>query len=98
MNESSLIILGYSEAAMFLRGRSARDVAAIISIHAPGEYGVQATVAHRLDLEFDDADVPPPDDPFAMQKTFSRRRWAEENGLREVPPSSADAAQIIEFA
>lgn len=29
---------------------------------------------------------------------MSRRRWAEENGLVETPPTAADAAAIIAFA
>jgi predicted protein tyrosine phosphatase len=98
MTDRELVILGYSEAAMFLRSSSPTDIAAIISIHGAREFGVEADVTHRLDLTFDDVDVPAADDLLGMQKMWSRKRWAEGNGLREVPPVAADAAAIIDFA
>ncbi len=39
-----LAILGYSEAAMFLRSDSGARVAAIVSIHGNREFGVDADV------------------------------------------------------
>src|SRR5258708_3073379 len=53
MSHPSLIVLGYSEAAMLLRRAPRQDVAAIISIHGRREFGVEANVAHRLGLLFD---------------------------------------------
>ena len=43
-----LKIFGYSEAAMFLRGVPAGDVAGIISIHGAREFGVEAEAPVRL--------------------------------------------------
>lgn len=98
MSHPALIILGYSDAAMFLREQPAPDISAIISIHGRREFGVEADVPRRLDLAFDDVDVPDAADPIAAWRTMSRRRWSAENGLAEVPPTVADAAAIIEFA
>lgn len=91
-----MAIFGCSEAAMFLRGRP--NVAAIISIHGSREFGVEADVAPRLDLTFDDVEVAVPSDVMLIERAMSRKRWAEQNGLIEVAPVSADAASIIEFA
>jgi predicted protein tyrosine phosphatase len=91
-----LAIFGCSEAAMFLRGRP--NVAAIISIHGGREFGVEADAAHRLDLTFDDVEVATAGDLASIERAMSRKRWAEQNGLIELSPVSADAASIIEFA
>jgi hypothetical protein len=93
-----LVILGYSEAAMFLRGTSEADVAAIISIQGKREFGVEAEVPRRLDLVFDDIEVPRAGDVVGRQRTVSRRRWAELNGLIEVAPAAADVEAIVRFA
>ena len=99
MNHPPLAILGYSEAAMFLRGPAGADVAALLSIHGSREFGVEWNApAGRLDLAFDDVDVPQADDVVSLQRATSRRRWAEENGLVEVAPTIADAAAIVRFA
>ena len=96
--DPALVILGYSEAAMFVRGRPGLALAGLVSIHGRREFGVEAEAGRRLDLVFDDVEVPEPGDVFALQRAMSRRRWAEQNGLAEVPPGSADAAAVIEFA
>jgi predicted protein tyrosine phosphatase len=94
-----LVILGYSEAAMFVRGSAGASVTAIISIHGVREFGVVHPVGHRLDLSFDDVEaVSDANDVMAMQRAMSRRRWAEQNGLVEVPPTRSDVQRIIEFA
>lgn len=92
------VILGYSEAAMFLRRSPAPGVTAVLSIHGPREHAVEFTASHRLDLTFDDAEVPAPGNADAQLRQWTRRRWAEQNGLNEVPPTTADAAAIIQFA
>ena len=94
----TLVILGYSEAAMFLRRQPPPTLAGLISIHGRREFGVAAPAPRRLDLAFDDVDVPPPGDASALYHAMSRKRWAETNGLVEVPPTPSDAASIIEFA
>lgn len=83
---------------MFPRGSSGADVAAVVSVHGRREFGVEADVPRRLDLAFDDADVPVPGDVTALHLSLVRRRWREQNGLIEVPPGPADAAAIIAFA
>jgi predicted protein tyrosine phosphatase len=98
MAHPQLAIYGYSEAAMFLRGTPKPDVAGIISIHGQREFGVEADAPRRLDLHFDDVDVPPTNDIFAIQRAMSRRRWALSNGLVERAPTCADAQSIIDFA
>jgi predicted protein tyrosine phosphatase len=52
----------------------------------------------RLDLTFDDVEVPAPDDLLSLLPAPSRPRWAEQNGLSEVPPTPSDAAAINAFA
>ena len=37
------------------------------------------------------------DDIEGMLRANCRRRWAEQNGLAEVPPSAADVERIISF-
>jgi predicted protein tyrosine phosphatase len=98
MAHPQLAIFGYSEAAMFLRGTPRPDVSAMISIHGAREFPVEADVAHRMDLTFDDIDVAAGDDMMAMHRAMSRKRWAEQNGLVEIAPSAADAAAIVRFA
>jgi predicted protein tyrosine phosphatase len=99
MSHPRLEVLGYSEAGMFLRSASGRDVGAIISIHGRREFGVEAHVAHRLDLTFDDTEVAAAgDDEMGLLRLTARRRWARENGLVEVAPTPADAEAIMRFA
>jgi predicted protein tyrosine phosphatase len=94
----ALVVLGYSEAAMFLHRVPAPNLAGIISIHGRREFGVDADVARRLDLAFDDVEVAPADDPAAIERAMVRRRWAEQNGLSEVAPAVEDVSAIIRFA
>ena len=98
MPHPQVIILGYSEAAMFAHGVSRPGLTGIISIHGAREFGVEAAAGRRIDLQFDDIEVAPPCDMAAMQRVISRRRWAQQNGLMEVGPTRADAAAVIEFA
>src|SRR5688500_1170543 len=79
MAHPSLVILGYSEAAMFLRGTPPPNVRAIISVHGPREFGVEAALPHRLDLGFDDVDVPAEGDIDAIHRAAARKQWAEQN-------------------
>jgi predicted protein tyrosine phosphatase len=94
----ALAVLGYSGAAMFLRRVPASDIAGVISIHGHREFGVEAGVACRLDLTFDDVEVAPPGDVQAIERVMARKRWAEQNGLFEVAPTPEDVAAIIRFA
>jgi predicted protein tyrosine phosphatase len=98
MHHPPLVVLGYSEAAMFLRKSPPLSVAGIISIHGSREFGVDATAPCRLDLRFDDVEIPIPNDQMAMLRAASRRLWAEQNGLIEVPPARSDVEEVIQFA
>lgn len=93
-----LAVLGYAEAAMFLRGPRGSNVRAIVSIHGRREFGVESSVVPRIDLTFDDVEVPEPGDEMTRLRAASRRRHAVENGLVEEPPTAADAAAIVSFA
>jgi predicted protein tyrosine phosphatase len=97
-DEPTPAILGYSEAAMFIRRVPPPNVAGVISIHGRREFDVEAGAAPRLDLTFDDVEVAPPGDLSAVERVMARKRWAEQNGLIEVPPTSGDVAAIIRFA
>jgi predicted protein tyrosine phosphatase len=84
---------------MFLRGAAGAGVTGIISIHGAREFGVEAArVTRRLDLAFDDVEVPADGDVMGMQRAMARRRWCELNGLVEVGPTARDAAAIVAFA
>jgi predicted protein tyrosine phosphatase len=93
-----LVVLGYSEAGMFLRAQNAPKVSAVISIHGKREFGVELECEHRLDLEFDDVEVVSSGDLEAMERAMMRRTWNERNGLVEVAPTKDDAEKIVEFA
>lgn len=83
---------------MFLRREPKPDLVGLISIHGRREFGVEADVARRLDLTFDDVEIADAGDPEGQLRAMGRKRWAEQNGLVEVPPTASDAAAIIEFA
>jgi hypothetical protein len=60
----SIVVLGYSEAAMLLQGARCPDIKAVISIFARHEYPVETPVGvRRLELHFDDADLVNTADP-----------------------------------
>src|SRR5947209_7565270 len=98
INCPSLVVLGYSEAGMFLRAKPAPAISAVISIHGQREFGVELACEHRLDLSFNDVEVVRPGDLEAMERAMIRRRWNEQNGLVEIPPTKADAEAIVRFA
>ena len=83
---------------MFLRNGNEHNVSGIISIHGRREFAVEATMHHRLDLLFDDIEVAAPVDEIGLLRMVARRRWAEQNGLAETPPTPAHVKAIIEFA
>lgn len=95
----SVLILGYSEAAMFLKQPEAADVLAIISIYGHREYPIEPEFpCERLMLQFDDAEVECEDDPLRASQLRIRRRDAAEIGLIQNPPTRSHAREIIEFA
>jgi predicted protein tyrosine phosphatase len=98
MDHPHLVILGYSEAGMFVRAAPSPPVAAILSIHGVREFGIEQQAPFRLDLTFDDVEVPAPNDVAAMSRQSARARWAKANGIVEVAPTPSDATAIIAFA
>jgi len=95
----ALAVFGYSQAAMFLARTPPPNVTAVLSIHGRREFAVpSAPGVRRLDLCFDDVDVPETDDDVGRLRAAARRRWAAEVGLSERPPTPADAAAVIDFA
>jgi len=95
----AVLILGYSEAAMYIRGPSAADVNAIISIYGQREYPLDVEgLAHALILRFDDTEAPNEDDPIHAYQIRLRQRKAAEIGLELIPPTLDHARSIIEFA
>jgi predicted protein tyrosine phosphatase len=102
MSHPELVVLGYSEAAMYVHAAPAPRVAGIISIHGSREFGVETTglalVPRRLDLTFDDVEVPEAGDVTAVARAASRARFAAANGLAETPPTPADVEAIVAFA
>lgn len=98
MAHPNVLILGHSEAAMLLRARPA-DLAGIISIHGRHEPVLEAPgVSDRLDLCFDDVEAPEAGDALGVLKAFVHRKWNEETGRPQLPPTIDDARAIIEFA
>jgi predicted protein tyrosine phosphatase len=93
----SILALGYSQASMLLR-RPQHGVTAIISVCGAREHRVEAGVPHRLDLCFDDVDVPDHADVESMLRSSARSHAAQQTGLHLTPPSLEDARRIIDFA
>lgn len=98
MQHPQIVVLGYSEAAMLLRKLDHKLLTGIISIHGSREIGVMTDGIQRLDLVFDDVDVPVAGDHVAEYHARQTRRAREEMGLKEVPPRKEDAEALIEFA
>jgi predicted protein tyrosine phosphatase len=95
----ALAVFGYSQAAMFLARTPPPNVTAVLFIHGRREFAVEsAPGVRRLDLCFDDVDVPADDDDVGRARAAARRRWAADVGLCETPPARADVAAIIDFA
>ena len=99
MPHPPILILGYSETAMFLRQGPRAPLAAILSVRGSAEPPLECDdVPHKLTLNFDDVEQVDPKDPLSMYHTWVRLKWAAENGRAQTPPSVEDAQRIIEFA
>ncbi len=83
---------------MLLRRPDGGGVVAIISICGEREYRVEAKVAHRLDLCFDDVSAPDPNNIESVIRARSRAKFAALNGRVERPPTVEDAQAVVEFA
>ena len=94
----SLVVLGYSEAAMFLRRPEAERVRAMISIAGQREHHIEGLFERRLDLRFDDVPSEEGLDEVAAYRLRVHRRKASELGLNLRPPGRGDAEAIIDFA
>lgn len=94
-----VLILGYSEAAMFLAQSPRPRVDAVLSIHGKREYAVDAPgVPHVRVLQFDDTELPDESESFAEARVAIRQREAAAIGLDLCPPSESHAKAILEFA
>jgi predicted protein tyrosine phosphatase len=98
MPHPSIVILGYSQAAMLLRQPKAASIIALLAIRGANEHCVQWTGPRRLELVFDDEEVPDPSDPVQVLRVHARRQFAIANGLVLTPPTIDHARAIIEFA
>lgn len=99
MTHPSILIFGYSEAAMLMRQPQGMEVKAIISIHGLHEYAMDAPgISRRLTLRFDDVDVPNAKDTLGMYRSWVHRKWMADIGRPMTPPSERDAEAIIDFA
>lgn len=74
------VILGYAEAAMYLRTDPGPNISAMISIHGQREFGIESNILGRLDRTFDDIEPPDPANPTAASQAKRLRRWNAENG------------------
>lgn len=92
------LILVFSEAGQFMRSPEATRVAAVISIHGSYEFGLEATVPHRLDLSFDDAASPDNPDPVAAYHARQYLKSQQDFGRTLRPPTRDDVRQIVDFA
>ena len=90
-------VLGYSEAAMLLRGRDAPDIAAALCIHGQRDPVLELSCPLRVDLTFDDCPMVG-DDPVSQYAERLRRRKAAEIGLKLRPPNEDHVHAILEFA
>jgi predicted protein tyrosine phosphatase len=94
-----VVVLGYSEAAMFMRDPEWGNTEAVIAIHSQREYPLEADgVPHRLVLEFDDCEAPSRTDLLQAARIRLRRKQSEEYGLRLTYPTIEHAKTIIDFA
>jgi predicted protein tyrosine phosphatase len=93
-----IVVLGYSPAFMFLQQPDGMDVTAMIAIGGLQEYCIEARVPHRLELVFDDIDIPDPNDMFQMHQAHARQAFDALNGRVKTPPALDHARAIIEFA
>jgi predicted protein tyrosine phosphatase len=99
MTHPSILVLGYSEAAMMLRNPGHPRIEALIAIKGQREFAVDAPeIGCSLILDFDDCEAPSPTDPIHASQIRLRQREAAEIGLQLCPPTIDHARQIIEFA
>ena len=94
-----VLILGYSEAAMFLRQGEADCVQAIIAIRGQREHVIEVpNGVPSLVLQFDDSQAPDEGVPLDAARFRLRQREAAAVGLSLNPPNDGHARSIIEFA
>lgn len=99
MTHPSILVMGYTEAAMLLRKPGDVRIAAVIAIHGQREYPVSMDGVYKsLILQFDDTETPINDDLLQASRIRQRQREAEQMGLILSPPTLDHSRQIIDFA
>ncbi len=99
MDHPRVIVLGYSEASMFIRNPGDAHIDAVIAIAGQREHVVDTTaIQHVLLLNFDDTEAINEDDPLHAARMAQRQRQAAAVGLILTPPTMDDVRAIIEFA
>lgn len=94
-----ILVLGYSEAAMYLRQVGADEIQAIVAIHGQREHPIEVpSGVPSLILQFDDSQAPDEEDPLDHARFRLRKREAAAVGLSLDPPNEGHARSIIEFA
>ncbi|MEO0477239.1 MAG: hypothetical protein AAF085_14920, partial [Planctomycetota bacterium] len=91
------LVLGYSEAAMFLKADQSESVEAAICIHGQRDPVLECECNHRVDLQFDDCAMADSSDAFAVYRSRTMRRKAAEVGLDLRPPQDSHVEAMIAF-
>jgi hypothetical protein len=83
MSHPPIAALGFAEASALVNNPGGARIAALLCIHGPREFAVEApAVPVRKVLRFDDTEAPDPEDPLSAAMFRFRQRRA-----RRPPPS-----------
>ena len=93
----SFLVLGYSEAAMYLKSDHLEPIEAAICIHGQRDPVLDCECRHRVDLLFDDCAIEDSSDAFAAYRSRTMKRKAAEVGLKLKPPTESDIEAMIAF-
>lgn len=93
----SFLVLGYSEAAMYLKSDRSEPIEAAICIHGQRDPVLACECKHRVDREFDDCAMEDSSDVFAAYRSRIMKRKAAEVGLNLKPPMEPDIEAMIAF-
>lgn len=94
----AVVVLGYSQAAMYVKQEGAGTVKGLIAIKGFGEHALEAAVPHRLVLEFDDVKSVDEFDPVSVWRGRMMQEEAKKSGMKVTPPTVEHARAVLEFA